>query len=110
MINMDYNYNNSYDNGGWNGNGSGGNDYGGVGRQRMSVGEWMLCMFVSAIPLVGLIMLIIWATGNGKAQKCTELQNWSAASLIFTAIAIILFIISICTGASVLSSLARSLY
>lgn len=90
----------------------GGNPYptGVVMRKRLGVGDWMLAMFLSAIPIVGLIMQIIWATGNGKAQKYSELQNWAVACLIFLGIGIVASIIMSLSGASLLRSLAYSFY
>jgi hypothetical protein len=36
----------------------------------VSVGSWMWMMFVTAIPVIGLIMMIIWAmTGENESRK-----------------------------------------
>jgi len=31
----------------------------------MTVGDWMLTIFVLAIPLVNLVMYLVWALGSG---------------------------------------------
>lgn len=36
----------------------------------ISVGRWMWIMFVTAIPLVGFIMMIVWCfTGDNESRK-----------------------------------------
>lgn len=36
----------------------------------VSVGSWMWMMFVTAIPIVGQIMIVVWAfTGDNKSRK-----------------------------------------
>jgi hypothetical protein len=39
-------------------------------RNYVSVGEWMFILFVGAIPIIGWIMLIIWAVmGDNQTRK-----------------------------------------
>jgi Na+/melibiose symporter-like transporter len=39
-------------------------------RNYVSVGEWMFILFVGAIPVIGWIMLIIWALmGDNQTRK-----------------------------------------
>jgi hypothetical protein len=39
-------------------------------RNYVSVGEWMFILFVGAIPVIGWIMLIIWAAmGDNQTRK-----------------------------------------
>ena len=45
-------------------------------------------MIVSAIPIVGFIMLFVWAFGSGSNLSK---PNWAKAALIFYAIIIILY-------------------
>jgi hypothetical protein len=55
----------------------------------ISVGDWVLTIFITAIPLVGLIMLFVWAfSGGTPASKA----NWAKAMLIWAAIGIVLSI------------------
>ncbi len=36
----------------------------------ISVGTWMWMMFVTAIPIIGLIMMVVWAfTGENESRK-----------------------------------------
>jgi len=59
--------------------------------QTVSLGDWILTMILSGIPLVGLIMLFVWAFGGGaKASK----QNYARAVLILAIIGIILGVLS----------------
>ena len=47
-------------------------------------GEWMLTLFLVAIPIVGFIMLLIWSFGSNTAPSK---KNWARATLIWTLIA-----------------------
>ena len=70
--------------------------------QAMSVGEWMLTILIAAIPLVGFIMLFVWAFGGNAPESKA---NWAKASLIWLAIVIVLYlIIFMVFGAALLSS------
>jgi heme/copper-type cytochrome/quinol oxidase subunit 2 len=68
-----------------------------IGQQHsepMSTKDWVITLLISYIPLVGLIMLIVWAfDSNTNMNK----KNWAKASLIWMligiGIAIIFFII-----------------
>jgi fatty acid desaturase len=56
-------------------------------KQPMSVGDWFIAILITAIPLVGLIMLLIWAFGsNTNVNKA----NWAKATLIWMVIGIII--------------------
>ena len=53
----------------------------------VSVGDWIVTILLMAIPLVGFIMLFVWAFGsNTPASKA----NWAKASLIWMLIGIVL--------------------
>jgi len=55
----------------------------------MSVTDWLVTLIVTAIPLVGFIMLFVWAFGgNSPAAK----TNWAKAALILYAIGVVLAI------------------
>jgi uncharacterized BrkB/YihY/UPF0761 family membrane protein len=48
-------------------------------RNYVSIGGWMLMMLVTAIPVVGQIMIIVWAfTGENESRK-----NYFRAILVF---------------------------
>lgn len=58
----------------------------------MTIGDWFVTMLVTAIPLVGLIMLFVWAfSSDTNANKA----NWAKAALIWAAIGIGLYILII---------------
>lgn len=68
----------------------------------MSVGDWMLTILLTAIPLVGIIMLFVWAFGSDT--RSTK-SNWAKAMLIWALIFIVLYaIIFAVFGAAILSS------
>lgn len=53
----------------------------------VSVGEWMLTLLLTFIPIVNIIALIIWAFSSGtKPSK----SNWAKATLLWMLIAIAL--------------------
>lgn len=55
-----------------------------------SLGEWVIAVLVRRLPIVGFIMLIVWAT-----DKNTDLEkaNWAKAELIVKAIIFAIVII-----------------
>lgn len=56
----------------------------------ISVGQWMLNLLLTYLPLVNIIMLIVWAVSNDIPKSKS---NWAKAKLIWMAIAIFLTII-----------------
>jgi len=65
--------------------------------QTVSMGDWILTMILTGIPLVGIIMIFVWAFGgNAKPSK----RNYARAALILAIIGIVLSILmSIVFGA-----------
>ena len=55
-----------------------------------STGQWVLNLFLVAIPIVGLVLLFVWAFGSNTAPSK---KNWARANLIWVLIAIILCIV-----------------
>ncbi|WP_418710602.1 hypothetical protein, partial [Allofournierella sp.] len=56
----------------------------------VGTGEWVWTILVSVIPLVGLVLLLVWAFGgNTKIGK----RNWARAMLIFSAAAVAFYIL-----------------
>ena len=55
----------------------------------LSLGEWLLTLIVIAIPFVNLIMLFIWAFGEGNTNR----KNFSRAYLIYTLAIFVLAIV-----------------
>lgn len=52
----------------------------------MSLGDWLITIIIQAIPCVGIIMLFVWAFGNGNTSR----KNYCRAALILTAVALVL--------------------
>ena len=55
----------------------------------MSVGDWIITFIVTEIPLVGFILLFVWAFGS---DTNLSKKNWAKALLIFYVILIVLWI------------------
>ncbi len=64
---------------------------------KMTLGQWVLTIFLSGIPCVGLILLIIWAAGDGGGY--TARKTFSQAFLIvMIAIYVLSFIMGMVSG------------
>lgn len=59
-------------------------------QEEMTLGNWMVTLLLAAIPCVNLIMLFVWGFGSNTPRSKA---NWARATLIFTAIGIVLLII-----------------
>lgn len=55
-----------------------------------SVKDWLITLIITSIPVVGIIMLFVWAFSSGVN---TNKQNFAKATLIMTVIAIVFGII-----------------
>lgn len=51
--------------------------------QIMSVTDWLINLVLVAIPLVGIVLLFVWAFGND--ENITR-KNWAKANLLLAAI------------------------
>ena len=59
---------------------------------KISVGDWMTTLLISAIPFVNIIMIFVWAFGsNTNPNK----SNWAKAALIWLLIVIVLCVVLI---------------
>jgi len=54
------------------------------------IGGWFGSIFLSSIPIVGFILLLVWAFGSNTNKNK---KNWAIAMLIFWVIAIVLGIV-----------------
>ena len=52
----------------------------------MSVGNWFWTIFISGLPLIGLIMLFVWGFSS---ETDPSKKNWAKAMLLFQLIALI---------------------
>lgn len=57
----------------------------------VSVGDWMVTLLLLAIPVVNIIMLFVWAFGDGTNQTKA---NYAKAALVWAGIGLVLSIIS----------------
>lgn len=71
----------------------------------LSVKDWFLTLFITYIPLVGLIMLLVWAF-----DSTTNLnkKNFAKASLLWTLIGIVFAVIFLIVFMGAIFSLAGS--
>ena len=71
----------------------------------VTIGEWVLTYLIAAIPVVGLVMLFVWAFGNDTNPNKA---NWAKAALIWTAIIVGLYIVfAVVFGAAILAALGK---
>ena len=56
----------------------------------MSVGEWVITLLITFIPIVNIVMLFVWGFSS-STNACKA--NWAKAALIWMAIGIILWLI-----------------
>lgn len=69
----------------------------------VKTGEWVLTFLITAIPVVGIIMLFVWAFGSGTNESKS---NWAKAALLWFAIVIAIYIlIAVVFGAALLSAM-----
>ena len=54
----------------------------------MTIGEWIITLLITAIPIVGFVMLFVW--GFGSTTNPTK-ANFAKASLIFVAAGMLLW-------------------
>jgi hypothetical protein len=63
--------------------------------QVIKTGDWVLTLLICAIPIVGFIMLFVWAFGGGtnpsKANWAKAILIWIAIGLFFGIFFLILF-------------------
>lgn len=55
----------------------------------MSTMDWVITLFISFIPLVGFVMLFVWAFGSNENPNKA---NWAKATLLWMVIGFTLFI------------------
>ena len=60
-----------------------------------SVGSWVLAIFLTGIPIVGFIYLLVLAFGGGASESR---RNWARAQFIWMIIGIIVSVIFVALG------------
>ena len=68
----------------------------------MTVGDWVITFIITYIPLVGFIMLFVWAFGDGTHPSK---KSWAQATLIIALAMIVLTIIFIILFFSIIASM-----
>lgn len=53
----------------------------------ISTGNWFVTLLITAIPLIGIIMLFVWGFSDGTNPNK---RNWARAALIWVAIVIVI--------------------
>ena len=71
----------------------------------MSTKDWIITMLISFIPLVGFVMLFVWAFGSGENPNKS---NWAKAALIWAAVWCVLVILLYGTIAAIFLSAGGS--
>mgnify|MGYP006254333751 CR=1 FL=1 len=69
--------------------------------KQMSVGDWLITYLVTCIPLIGFIMLFVWAFGDGNQQSK---KTWAQATLLWIVIVFFLSVFFFGIASSMLSS------
>ena len=77
-----------------------------VSSETVSMGDWIVTMILTGIPIVGLIMILVWAFGGGaKPSK----KNYARAMIIMAIIGIVLGIISSILFAGIFAAIGDSI-
>ncbi|AHM61483.1 hypothetical protein D770_16145 [Flammeovirgaceae bacterium 311] len=68
----------------------------------MSVKDWLITSLIMIVPIVGFVMLFVWAFGdNANPNKA----NWAKAALLLSAIAVAFYILIFAVvGAAILGT------
>lgn len=78
----------------------------GTVQNHVTLGEWIVTFIITAIPIVGFVMLFVWAFGDGTNQSK---KTWAQAYLILIAVGIVLAIIFFTVFASILANMFGSM-
>ena len=73
----------------------------------LTVGNYIVMALITAIPLVGIIMLFVWAFGS---DVNLNKKNWARAALIMALIGVVIWILFAVLFASVFSSILNGYY
>ena len=60
-------------------------DYPTHSQRELSVTDWLITLLITSIPLVGIIMLFVWAFGDNTPKSKA---NWAKANLLLMVIAL----------------------
>lgn len=69
----------------------------------VSIKDWVITLIITAIPMVGFVMLFVWGFGSGTNENKA---NFAKAALIMVAVMIVLYLLFFMMfGAAILSQL-----
>lgn len=77
-----------------------------INNEPVSLGDWLLTFLITCIPLVGFIMLIVWAVSDGTKESK---KNWARARLIWMVIVYVLSFIFVMAFGAVFASLLNEI-
>lgn len=66
-----------------------------VNQEHTSTGSWFLTIFLTSIPLVNIILLLVWAFSHSTPLSK---RNWARAMLIWMLAAFVLFFVMAILG------------
>lgn len=69
-----------------------------VATKEVSLGDWILTLFLLAIPVINIVMLFVWAFSSGTP---VSKANFAKATLIWIAILFVLSLIGMGLGFSI---------
>ena len=79
-----------------------------VSGEHKGIGGWILTYIITCIPLVGFIMLLVWACGD-KTKSDPTFRNWARAQLVIAIISAILGVILMIAMVALIGSLSDML-
>ena len=59
--------------------------------EKKGVGSWILTYIVVGMPIIGFIMLLVWAFGDGTKSDPT-FRSWAKSQLLLGVLGVILFL------------------
>lgn len=70
----------------------------------VSFGDWMITMLIMSIPCVNIVMMFVWAFGNGNKSK----SNYFKAYLVWALISIVISVILVAVFGASIAALLNS--
>ena len=67
------------------------------GVPQKTIGSWILTYILVGIPMVGFIMMFVWAFGD-KTKADPTFRNWARANLVLVLIAVIASVLMVALG------------
>ena len=75
----------------------------------VTFGEWMITMLVMMIPCVNIVMMFVWAFGNGKKSKSNYFKASLAWALIWIVISILFAVVGGLTFSEIMNTAIESI-